>query len=247
MSDAGAHRELREMLGLHALGLLPPQDRVRLEAHLDGCAACRAELAELAPLAGDLRLVDPARLPGPPAPPRELGERVLDAVRGESVLREARERREARRSRRRAVLVPLASAAAAAVLAGGATYALARPDAPPVAAPAPAPAPPGVVIERLPLTVVAGQLTPAGPAVVVPHTWGVEVTFEAAGFEQGRTYRALVRTVDGTRSPAGEFLGVGARELTCDMQAAVLRADAAAFEVVDDAGRTVLELPLPRA
>ncbi|WP_432497217.1 anti-sigma factor [Kineococcus auxinigenes] len=236
MTDAGAHRELREMLGLHALGALPGADAVRLRAHLDGCAGCRAELAELAPLAADLRLVDPARLPGPSAPPRELGERVLGAVREESVLRAARERREARRGRLRAVLVPAAAAAVAAVLAAGLTHELTRPD--------PAPA---VAVERLPLTVVVDGVRAAGPAVVVPHTWGVEVTFEAAGFEEGRTYRALVRTEDGSTSPAGEFLGVGARELTCDMQAAVLREDARAFEVVDESGATVLTLPLPRA
>ncbi|WP_432571232.1 anti-sigma factor family protein [Kineococcus sp. SYSU DK005] len=238
MSGAGTHRELREQLGFYALGLLPEEEVPRLRAHLDGCADCRAELAELAPLAPDLRRVDPERLPGPPAPPRELGERVLAAVREESVLREHRERREARRGRRRAVLVPVAAALLAAGTATGVTYGLTRP------APEPAPS---VAVERLPLTVVAAQVRADSPAVVVPHTWGVEVTFVATGFEQGRTYRALVRTVDGSVRPAGEFLGVGAKELTCDMQASVLRADAVAFEVVDDAGGTVLALPLPRA
>ncbi|NAZ87895.1 anti-sigma factor family protein [Kineococcus indalonis] len=241
MSGAGTHRELREQLGVYALGLLPPEEVPRLRAHLDGCPECRAELAELAPLAADLRLVDPDRLPGPAAPPRALGERVLTAVREESLLREHRERRLARRGLRRAVLVPAAAAVLAAGVASGVTYGLTRPDpAPPAAAPA-------VLVERLPLTVVAADVRAAGPAVVVPHTWGVEVTFAATGFAPGRTYRALVRTVDGAALPAGEFLGVGARELTCDMQAAVLRADAVAFEVVDEAGGTVLTLPLPRA
>ncbi|NAZ78366.1 anti-sigma factor, partial [Kineococcus sp. T13] len=95
MSRSGAHRELREQLGLFALGLLPAEEVPRLRAHLDGCPECRAELADLAPLAQDLRLVDPARLPGPPAPPRALGEQVLAAVREESVLRRHRERRRA--------------------------------------------------------------------------------------------------------------------------------------------------------
>ncbi|ABS01895.1 anti-sigma factor family protein [Kineococcus radiotolerans] len=242
MSGTGEHRELREQLGFLALGLLPEAEEPRVRAHLDGCPACRAELAELTPLAADLRLVDPARLPGPAAPPRALGEQVLAAVREESVLRTHRERRQVRRSRSRAVLVPVAAAVLAAGVATGTTWQLTRPDA------APAPA---VAVERLPLTVVDAGVDAGvraqGPAVVVPHTWGVEVTFAAAGFADGRTYRARVRTADGASRPAGEFLGVGARELTCDMQAAVLRADATAFEVVDEAGATVLVLPLPRA
>nr|WP_281373019.1 anti-sigma factor [Kineococcus aurantiacus] len=227
---------MRELLGLHALGLTPPADAARVQAHLDGCADCRAELAELEPLRADLRLVDPDRLPGPSAPPRELGERVLAAVREESVLRDRRERRRARTRRLRSVLVPAAAAVVAAGVATGVTWQVAGRDPAPV-----------VAVEELPLTVVAAGVRAEAPAVVVPHTWGVEVTFEASGFAAGRTYRAVVRTADGATRPAGEFLGVGAEELTCDMQAAVLRADATGFEVLDEAGATVLTLPLPRA
>lgn len=235
MTGEGSHRELREMLGAHVLGGLTPEETVRLQAHLDGCAACRAELVDLQPLAADLRLVDPARLPGPPPPPRDLGSRVLTAVRQESVLRDARERRAARRAGARRVLVPVASAAVAAVLAGTIAYRVASPEEVPA---------PTVAVEQLTLTVVGGGVTAAGPAVVVPHTWGVEVSFAASGFAAGRTYTALVRTADGQVRPAGEFLGVGAKELECDMQAAVLRPDARQFEVVDDTGAPVLTLPL---
>ena len=37
-------REWRESLGAYALGHLPAEERAGLEAHLDGCAECRAEL-----------------------------------------------------------------------------------------------------------------------------------------------------------------------------------------------------------
>jgi len=235
VTGESSHRELREMLGAHVLGGLTPEESVRLGAHLDGCPACRAELVDLRPLADDLRLVDPARLPGPPAPPRDLGSRVLTAVREESVLRDARERRAQRGRRVRAVLVPVAAAAVAAVVAGTVAVRVTAPEE------APAPV---VAVEQLALTVLDGDVQAAGPAVVVPHTWGVEVTFAASGFEDGRTYRALVRTADGRVQPAGEFLGVGAKELECDMQAAVLRPDARQFEVVDDTGEPVLTLAL---
>ena len=246
MTDDATHRELREHLGVHVLGLLPESESVRVRAHLDGCAACRAEVADLQPLAADLRLVDPERLPGPAAPPRALGPRVLAAVQRESVLRDARERREGRRRRARSVLVPLAAAVVAAVAAGAVVHRFEAGQRSPDTVVA-APTAPAVRVERLPLTVLDAAVRAADPAVVVPHTWGVEVTFTAAGFQAGRTYRALVRTADGRAQAAGEFLGVGGGELECDMQAAVLRSDARRFEVVDDSGGTVLVLDLPTA
>ena len=230
------HRELREMLGAFALGALDEAEAVALRAHLDGCAACRAELEDLAPLAADLRLVDPARTPGPAAPPRELGVRIAGAVAAESVLREHRDRRSARRGRLRGVLVPVAAAAVAAVV----TALVVLPDDAPTA-----PRAPVVAFEQLPLRPVDPSVRADAAATVVPHTWGVEVRLVAAGFDAGATYRGLVRTADGRVLPAGEFLGTGAKAVTCTMQAAVLRADAVDFTVVDDRGRTVLDLPLP--
>lgn len=236
MTERRPHREFRELLGAHLIGDLSPQESVALQAHLDGCPACRAELGDLAPVVEDLRLVDVDRLPGPPSPPRDLGERVVAAVRAESELRDRRDARERHRRRLRSIAAPLASAAVAAVLAGTIAYRLAAPPAEPA---------PTVAIEELEPTVLVSSVRATGPALVVPHTWGVEVSFEGAGFDTGETYRTQFRTEDGRVLPAGEFLGVGSGELTCDMQAAVLRADAVAFEVLDDQGRAVLELALP--
>lgn len=228
-----SHRELREMLGAHVLGALGEPETVALRAHLDGCASCRADLEELAPLAGDLRLVDPDRAPGPVAPPRELGVRIARAVAAESVLREHRDRRAVRRGRLRAVLVPVGAAAVAAVVTA---IAVLPDDAPPPA--------PAVAFEQLPLRPLDPAVS-ADTATVVPHTWGLEVRMVAAGFDAGQTYRGIVRTTDGRSLPAGEFLGTGAKAVTCNLQTAVLRADAVDFTVVDSAGRTVLDLPLP--
>ncbi len=52
------HRRLRELLGSYALGHLDEVDAARVRAHLDGCAACSADLAEIGPLAGLLATVD---------------------------------------------------------------------------------------------------------------------------------------------------------------------------------------------
>jgi predicted anti-sigma-YlaC factor YlaD len=92
-------------LGAHLLGALEPAESRRVEAHLDGCADCRAELAELAALPGLLALVDPADLSAPPVTPSpDLFARVSAAVRRPS------------RVRRRLLLI----AAALVLVAGGA-------------------------------------------------------------------------------------------------------------------------------
>ena len=60
----------------YALGSLNPHERARFEAHLQACAACRAELAELGEVADLLALAPPAA-----APPPDLEARALAAVR----------------------------------------------------------------------------------------------------------------------------------------------------------------------
>lgn len=220
------HRALREQLGGYALGQLGEVEAAAVGAHLDGCTDCRAELAEIAPLAADLRLVDPARLPGPVTPPADLGARILAAVAAESVLRDARVRRTA--LRRRAVAV----AAAVALAAGGVGVGLAldEPAAPAVTAVGP--------YEPVGVTTTGVTVTKVG---LVPHTWGVEVKLVGSGFVAGGRYRTVVRSRDGRDLPAGEFLGTGTGQLTCNMQAAVLREAASGFSILDETGRPVVQ------
>ena len=57
MTDAC--RELEVLLSLSAAGALEGADAARLEAHLEGCPACRAEREKLAELLGLARLPPP--------------------------------------------------------------------------------------------------------------------------------------------------------------------------------------------
>ncbi len=238
------HRLLRELLGTFALGALPEDEASGLRAHLDGCAACRAELAEIAPLAADLRGVDPDALTSVATPPIDLGDRIRGQVAAERELVQARERRtqrrtSVRRSTRRAV-----AAAAVVVLGAGALGAgtvLGRSTAPELQA-LPAPSSTAPSFERVALRTAVGLQ--AETASLVPHTWGVEARFEGSGFAAGRVYRAAFRAQDGRMVPAGEFLGTGAKTLKCNMQSALLRDDATGFVVVDDAGVEVLTASL---
>ena len=70
-----AHEQFAEDLALHALGTLQGDERARLEAHLDSCAACRQELADLR---GDMALV--AMSTAGPKPPQRSRQRLLNAI-----------------------------------------------------------------------------------------------------------------------------------------------------------------------
>lgn len=213
--SSGEHRTLRESLGAYALGGLPSAEAAALRAHLDGCAACRAELAEIGPVVGPLSRVDPARLDTPPAPPAWLGDRI--------VARAAAERPPARR--RRTVLVA-AAAAALVGLAGAVGYALGAGTDP--------------AVPREPVALRTADPAVDASATVVPHTWGVEITLDADGFAAGAVYRVVVLDDGGRAVDAGEFVGTGADRMRCNLNSSVLRADAAGFDVVDTAGRVVL-------
>ena len=250
MIEDSEHRRLRELLGSYALGDLPPDVAPGLVAHLDGCATCRAELAEIAPLADDLRGVDPDRLSGLATPPAGLGVRIRTAVAEERALVEARARRQARHAvragRRRAFL---AVAAGVAVLMAGISLGAALRDpgaGPPQALPSASPSP-KVPIEPL----ILEPTGPASPQVqsagLIPHTWGVEVQMVGTGFAEGETFRAAFRSRDGRLLPAGEFLGTGEKTLICNMQSALLRRDSVAFVVMDASGTPVLTTDLPAA
>jgi anti-sigma-K factor RskA len=60
MTPETMHDEMREVLAAEALGALDGQERAHLLAHLAGCEACRAELAELRGTAGLLAAAAPS-------------------------------------------------------------------------------------------------------------------------------------------------------------------------------------------
>ncbi|TYP83715.1 anti-sigma factor [Blastococcus xanthinilyticus] len=214
------HRDLREQLGVYALGHGTAAERAAVRAHLDGCAACRAELAELAPLVPRLADVDPARLDEVPAPPAGLRDAVLARIAAEAARRPAR-----LTSRRRTALLATAGAVGIAAAGVGVGW-LVRP------------VPPAVPQEDVAVEVVEPGIEAS--AALVAHTWGVEVKLSGEGFTAGEVYRVAVVEEDGALVPAGQFLGVGPVELHCNLNSSVLLEDAAGFAVVDADGEVVL-------
>ncbi|MBP2705006.1 zf-HC2 domain-containing protein [Microbispora sp. RL4-1S] len=99
--------EVRISLGVYVLGALDDEETARVEAHLDGCPDCRAELAELSGLPPLLARVSADEIAHASEPPRAVLDRLLaDSVR--------------RRRRSRALLTLAASIVVAAL--GGTTW-----------------------------------------------------------------------------------------------------------------------------
>lgn len=173
-------REWRESLGALALGQLTDEERTALEAHLEGCPACRDELDSLQGVARLMPLADPQRFDGAPAPPAALGERVMAAVGAER-----------RASRRRQWRLGLAlSGATAAVAAALAIFVLpnggeSTPDQ-------------HVSFESLPAKIKIG-------ATLVPHAYGTEIHVYVKGVRSGELCRVFLRDPSGARMPAGSF------------------------------------------
>jgi Putative zinc-finger len=179
-------REWRESLGAYALGQLEGDERAGLEAHLEGCAECRAELTSLEPVARMLPHADPARFVGPaPLPPPELGARIAATIEGE--------RRQEQHQRRRRQLFggfALGGAAAAAVAAVLLLFVLGGGnDGTPEQSVRFAALPQGVTID----------------ATLEPHAYGTEIHMYVHGIESGTLCRVSLRGPGGASYPAGTF------------------------------------------
>lgn len=232
------HTRLREMLGAYSLGHLPESEAARVRAHLEGCASCRAELEDIAPLADLLRSVDPARFAVPPTPPPGLGESIRRRVAEEQEQRERDElaRRRAVRTRTRRRRLAAGLVAAVVLIAGvGLGAVVGRSTAPPAANEV---TPEPIVLVPTPAGSGAGvEVSEAG---LIPHTWGTELRMEGSGFTEGEVFRAEMRIDGGPWSPAGQFLGTGESPMTCNLQSAVLRDNVVEIVVRDRGGRPVL-------
>jgi anti-sigma-K factor RskA len=207
-------RQWREQLGAMALGHLSPAEITAVRAHLDGCAACRAELAALQQVARLLPLADVESLDTEPAPPSDLGDRVVTVVRHERALEERRRRR-----RVRGAVSGLAAAAAVIALAVSLTVASGGGG-----------------------RVVALDEHPAGvssTAAFDQHGWGTEIRLEVQGLPAGHSYYVWMRQADGEHVPAGSFRTVeGSTGVT--LATALAMTDAVGIGISDEKGDTIM-------
>jgi hypothetical protein len=176
-------REWRERLGAYVLGQLPTDERAATAAHIEGCAACRAEAESLAPIAELLPKADPAQLGTAPAPPAELADRISARIAREGECTQ-------RRQRKRLTLVLSAAAAGAAAAAVLLVVLLSSPES-------------GSSAQT-----VAFRSMPRGVAIsatLEPRPFGTEIRMHVYGVRSGTLCRVFLRRADGTTMPAGSF------------------------------------------
>lgn len=210
------HRVLRETLGGYALDRLDEHERLKIDAHLSGCAECRSELRELSPVVRALGLAEAGHV-------SEHGQVTVPPDLGDAVVRKVIEG--SRRTRWRPPRW-VAAAVIALVCGAGAGW-IAHPDTP-------APGP----FEAVPVTTSVPAIHAS--AGLVPHTWGVEIKLTGTGFDANKRYRVVVVDETGAQAAAGEFIGTGAAEMRCNLNSSVLRTGAAGFRVFDAGGQVVL-------
>lgn len=176
-------RDWRELLGVYALGQLEGDQKAGLEAHLEGCAQCREELALLAPVARMLPHADPERFESAPQPPPELGARIAATIAGER--KQAEKKRRQRRLFGGFALGGATAALGAAVLAifvlGG-----------------------GSGGEPAKHVKFASQGVTID-ATLEPHAYGTEIRMYVHGVESGTLCRVSLRGPGGVAYPAGTF------------------------------------------
>lgn len=216
-------REWRESLGAYALGQLSDDERAGLEAHLDGCADCRAEAASLGLVADLLPHGDPERFGPPPTPPTDLGDRIAAQI--------GAERRSRVRRRRRRIGLTLsgatAAAAAAAVLAifvlgGGGS---AEPE-----------------------QHIAFRSLPAGvhiDATLRPHAFGTEIDMYVEGVPSGTLCRVYLKGPHGASVSAGSFRYRWGEESEAELSSALDLSRTRA--IVVHAGDRTFTAPVPEA
>ncbi len=175
-------REWRESLGAYALGHLSDDERAGLEAHLEGCPDCRAELESLSSVARLLPLADPEQLDTPPSLPRGLGGRVMASIAGEH-----------RRSKRRRFRLGFGLSGATAAVAAAAILAIFVLPGGGEEAPSQ-----HVSFASLPAKMKIG-------ASLEPQPFGTEVRVYVSGVRSGELCSVFLESKNGTEYSAGSF------------------------------------------
>lgn len=215
---------VRSLLGAFVLGHLEAGEADVVSAHIDGCAACREEAAELAPIAALLSLADAERVGSStePVPSRQMLVDVFDRI---NLERETRHR-----ERRRSIARRVGAVAAALTLVGILAVATQQPAS-----------------EQDPVSVVLTATLPGvrGDAVVHADSDATWVELTTAGLAPGETYAVWLeegRTRE--RSPLGTFTGAEG-DLYISLYSTLPRDRAASIGVSTIDGSTVMEGPIP--
>ena len=220
MTPPEEHHRYREQVGAFLLGKLEEGERTAMQAHLNSCPACQAEVRELKPVVAALADAAPDRIDEDPWPPEDLEELTLAPILGEI--------HRARRRRRQFRWSTLAAAALCVVVIGLAGFVgLLEP---------------AVALEPLSFSVAPGM---GVQGHLIEHARGTEIRLVVSGSRDGQTHRVTLVSEDGERVNAGTFIGIGERTLRGTFNAALLREDADMLEVRTSGGEPMFFAKLP--
>ena len=183
-------------LAMQALGKLERDLAVGLQAHLDGCPACRGHSVELAEVAGALTFASPGGVEE--AEPARLSAHLQESVLGRLDEEVARGRH--RRRLRIGVLATAATAIAAAA-------AIALPSASPV--------PTGRVVT------LRGAVGTSASITLHPSSSGTDVTLVEHGQPAGQDYEVSMQSSSGRWWQAGSYHTSGSvarAQLSCAVE-----------------------------
>ena len=221
-------KELHELLGAYVLGGLDDADRARFEDHLQRCAVCRDDLAELETLPGLLGAVpvpDAVALAVPaPRVPRTADP---SAVVPQPVLDELAARR--RTARRR--LTALVGAVAAACLALGFAAA-------PLLAPANRPDASYSVVADTGIQVTVGM---------VKKTWGTELAVDGKSLPNTGKLSLWVKDRAGTEDRACAWMATPSGKARVTSATPLQYSSIASVEVRNDQQKTIAVITVPGA
>lgn len=225
------HRRMREALGAWVLGALDGPGRREVEAHLAGCMACAAEVADLSPLPGLLnRVSDDEATDGRLLPDRAFTSRLgVELAREQATVHQ-------RLARWRAGA--FAALAVAAVVAGVGLV-----DQPTTPTPGTGMAADRMVVPVRPVAAEAGSTR--GEAAALSWDWGTTVELDLTALPDRDAYTLWVVAGDGRREQAGTWGETDDRSATLRGASSIARGDIDHLEVTDAAGEVLLTFAFP--
>jgi hypothetical protein len=233
------HEAMQADLAGYVLGGLTVAEQRAVEDHLAGCAACRAELADLEPLPVLLELARPDPTEPPTAPPSgPAAEPVLEPP-TETPIEPGIESGAAGSHRGRVLVGALAAVAVLVALLVG--VALGRPDSPTFSAP--------IALQAADTSGVAsGGPTAAGTAALRPTDTGTLVRLDLTGLPtaDGTWFECLWSSNQGDQS-AGTFRAAADGSVHVDLMTAARRYPGWTLVIVEHAGGAADGRPVLRA
>jgi len=229
----GACEIARGQIALASIGRLPRAEQTSLDAHLEGCAACRIQAASLAGIEAALSRAEPERIDQGLSDhleemPVTLRSAVFSSLDHEVV------------RHRRALRVRFAAAAVAVVLVLGAVGVVAG-----VAVSSRSPS--GTALSRNSTSgrsgttyALSGTGGAHGTARLQPEPWGSSVHLKAYGEEGGQVLTVSMETKSGAWWIAGTYKTVGGTSVNVTMSCAVPPPEISAVRITNAEGQQVL-------